>query len=471
MLLPAVLQGAIVAAFGSRMFLYDEFYYVRAFREIGEGKPWLHWIWLQHNEHRIVWTKLLFFAHAGFSGWNPLVDMYVSALLTALIAWGIWKLYRAAGPGHPAYFIPVALLLCSLAQYMNMLYGLMTCHYFTMAGMIWTLVFLLRRTWTALAAAIVCAFAALVSTLNAIVIAPIGLLVLVMTRQKPARWIAWSAAMLGCGYAYFRRYQRPGQIPAFDWSSATAIRQAADTFLVNLGSPLSATDIAWSRALGVMTAGALVVLWLGVWRLGKRESHAGLVALSLIAVGSAAAVATGAQRPEHDARVEYVAYATFGLVAPYLGLAVARPARAPRDPRRLTAVIGVRVAANRPASKAHLAATATARLHAADDQMQPDENVASIYAVAGPAMPPRICATRLGPFRNGRRADGAPLRGLPTGAITPARPAGAPSVRRHARGRGPRRPPSPGRGGTGSAAVSLTAGERVVGRGRIERAT
>ena len=197
------MQAAIVAAFGSRMFLWDEFVYVPAFRQIGEGKPWLHWIWQQHNEHRIVWTKLLLFAHAGFSGWNPIVDMYVSALLTALIAWGIWKLYRAAGPGHPAYFVPVALLLCSLAQYMNMLYGLMTCHYFTMAGMVWAIVFLTRRTWRASPPRSRARSAALVSTLNAIVIAPIGLLVLVMTRQKPARWIVWSAAMLGWAYAYF----------------------------------------------------------------------------------------------------------------------------------------------------------------------------------------------------------------------------------------------------------------------------
>jgi hypothetical protein len=30
---------------------------------------------------------------------------------------------------------------------MNMLCGLMTCHYFTVAGLVWTLVFLGRRTW------------------------------------------------------------------------------------------------------------------------------------------------------------------------------------------------------------------------------------------------------------------------------------------------------------------------------------
>src|SRR5262245_666939 len=162
-LLPAVLQAATVAAFGSRMLIWDDFVYVRAFQEIGAGKPWLYWILAQHNEHRIVWTKIVLFAHAGISGWNPIVDMYVSALMTPLIAWGISELYRAAGSGHPSYFLPVAWLLCSLAQYMNILYGLMTCHYFTMAGMIWAIVFLLRRTWAAFAAAFACACAALVS--------------------------------------------------------------------------------------------------------------------------------------------------------------------------------------------------------------------------------------------------------------------------------------------------------------------
>src|SRR5262245_19913123 len=128
-LLPAVLQAGIVAAFGTRMLTWDELHYARAFREIGEGKPWLYLLRAQHNEHRIVWSKILFFANAGFLGWNPIVDMYVSAALTALIAWGLWKLYRAAGSGHPAYFVHVALLLCTFAQYMNILYGLMTCHY------------------------------------------------------------------------------------------------------------------------------------------------------------------------------------------------------------------------------------------------------------------------------------------------------------------------------------------------------
>src|SRR3954470_18546490 len=116
---------------------------------------------------------------------------------------------------------------------------------------------------------------------------------LVMTRQKPSRWIVWIAAMLVWGSAYFRGYHTPQPAPVIDWSTRAAIFRAADTFVVNLGSPLSGADVFWARALGVTTIGALVLLWVCVWRLGKRESHAGLVALSLVAAGCAAAVAVG----------------------------------------------------------------------------------------------------------------------------------------------------------------------------------
>lgn len=479
-LLPAVVQAAIVTVFGSRMFLRDEFMYVSAFREIGAGKPWLSWIWRQHNEHRIVWTKLLFFAHAGVSGWNPIVDMYASAALTAVIAWGIWKLYRAAGPAPPAYFVAVALLLCSLAQYMNMLYGLMTCHYFTMAGMIWAMVFLLRKTWKALAAAIACALVALVSTLNAIVIAPIGLLVLVMTRQARARWVAWSAAMLGWAYVYFRDYESPRSAVRFDWSSPSAILQAADTFLVNLGSPLSTADLGWSHVLGAITVGALLLLWWAVWVFGKRESHAGLVGLSLIPVGCAAAIALGRSADLASPALEskYVGYATLALVAPYLGLAALPGLRARRAVLyALTAVIAIGVVAANVAGFKQAKTWRHDRDRAAyllqTIEIQTDENVASLYKE--PQLrddAAYLRATRLGPFHRAVDVLVAPRwrEGLPTGPIAAGAPLSAHIVC----------PvdtlvdvglvvsPFPGGARTGRAFVSVSAGGQVLGRGQID---
>ena len=269
-------------------------------------------------------------------------------------------------------------------------------------------------------------------------------------------------------------------MPALDWSSATTIRQAADTFLVNLGSPLSTADIVWSRALGVMTVGVLVLLWLGVWMLGRRESHAGLVALSLVAVGSAAAV--GIARSSGGAGTgldsKYVIYSTLALVAPYLGLACLPGLRARRGILAgLTAVIGVGLIA------ANLAGLEQAQTWQRDRhratyllqtiEMQPDENVTSIFFVPQVRdAAAYLRATRLGPFRDAVDVLMAPRwrEGLPTGAIT----AGS-RVQAHIVcpvdtlvDVGLVVSPPPGGAATGRVQVSVNAGGRVVGRSRIE---
>jgi hypothetical protein len=473
-LLPVALQAAIVWMFGTRMLLWDEFVYVSAFREIGEGKPWLHWIWQQHNEHRIVWTKLLFFAHAGASGWNLLIDMYVSALLTGLNAWGIWKLYRATGSAKPAYFLPVALLLCSLAQYMTILYGLMTCHYFTLAGMIWAIVFLMRGTWMGLAAAIACAFAALASTLSALVIMPIGLFVLLATRQKPAQCVTWIAAMLLGAFTYFYSYQSPGITPV-NWGSPAAIWQATVTFLVCLGSPLSAGSVSWASPLGVATLVVFAMLGLGLRAEGTR-GHAGLVALGLIGIGSAAAVAAGrsALGPAVGLESKYVAYSTLALVAPYLGLASFSRLPAIREIQAgLTIVVIVGLMAANIAGYDQARTWKRARNQEAyllqTIDIQPDQSLGSIFSV--PQVRDHAAylrATRLGPFHETVDVLVPPRwqEGRPTAPISTAAPLQAHLVC-----------PvdtlvdlglvvSPA-GGAGSVEVSVTAEGRVVGRGRL----
>jgi len=346
--------------------------------------------------------------------------------------------------------------------------------------MIWAIVFLQRRM---LVAAIACACAAFVSTLNAIVIAPIGLLVLVMTRQKPARWLVWSAAMLGCGYLYFRHYHRPGQMPTVDWSAPGAMLRAADTFVANLGSPLSGASLVWAHAFGVLTIGALVLLWVSVWVFDKRESHAGVVALSLIAVGCAAAVALGRSWTGVATALEskYVGYSTLALVGPYLGL-VCLPEFRARDALvgGLTAVIGLGLMAANMTGLERTRAWSAERQRSAyllqTIEAQPDENVATIFNVASVRTvrtdAAYLRATNLGPFHAPIDALMAPRwrEGTPTATITSRTP-----VRAHLVcpvdtlvdvGLALSRPPD--RAAAGGVQVSVMAGDRVVGRTRID---
>lgn len=343
-----------------------------------------------------------------------------------------------------------------------------------MVGMIWALVFLMRGTWAGLAAAIACAFAALISTLNAIVIAPVGLLVLVMTRQQPRRWIVWSAAMLVCGVAYFYHYHAP-PIPRVDWASAAGARHAADTFLICLGSPLSAGDVHWSRALGVFTVAGLLLLWVGVCRSGS-PGHAGIVGLGVIAVGCAAAVALGRSATSATVGLEskYVVYSTLALVSFYLGLASLPGLPARRQVvATLTAVIAIGlVAAN--VFGAQQARVWQRNRHRADYllqtiEMQPDENIASIFFVAQVRdAAAYLRAAHLGPFRETVDVLVPPRwrEGQPTHPITPNSP-----VHTHVLC------PvdtlvdvglivSPA-GGTGAVNVTVATTERVIGRGRL----
>src|SRR5262249_141066 len=186
----------------------------------------------------------------------------------------------------------------------------------------------------------------------------------------------------------FRDYQRPPQMAAADWSSATTFLGAADTFLVTLGSPLAAADIARSRALGVLTVSALLLLWLGAWRFGKRERHAGGGARSLgggawgggagVGVGRAAhGVATGLESKS-------VTSSTLAIVAPYLGLACLPRLRGRREVLAgLTAVIGVGWMAANVVGFERARTWRRARDRAAyllqTIEMQPDENNAAIF--------------------------------------------------------------------------------------------
>ena len=155
---PLLLPFLLVARFGVNTLRLDEFFYVDFLRALREGGDWLPFLWKQHNEHRVIATKLVMIPNALFLSWNRVAEMYVSAFLSVLIVLGLWRLYRRCGGGGLLLFAPLAWLACSLAQYEILLYGLLTCHYFTILGFVWALVFLDRPGAGSFAAAVFFAF-------------------------------------------------------------------------------------------------------------------------------------------------------------------------------------------------------------------------------------------------------------------------------------------------------------------------
>jgi hypothetical protein len=312
------------------MLLWDEFHYVDFIRVLRKGGNWLPWIWQQHSDHRIVPVKLVMAPLALFTHWNLRHEMYVSVLLAACVVWGLWRLYRLTGARSPLLFAPVAWLVCSLAQYENMLYGLLMSQYFTLVGMVWALVLLFRGTAASIVAAAGCGAVASCSVVNGFLVWPIGLLVLVARGARARHLLLWCTLAALTALVFFHGYTWPSVDPsmALSWSS---LAQTLRYFVIVLGAPLAAGSVSFGLAVGlVVLAGATVVLRHGL--LVERQAAPG--ALVLLGMLSSLMVSLGRTTLIPPLESRYVAYSTLTLVGIHLYLCGAAEASALRKSLR-----------------------------------------------------------------------------------------------------------------------------------------
>ncbi|MFL6263125.1 MAG: hypothetical protein ACJ76Y_25790 [Thermoanaerobaculia bacterium] len=321
-LAPVVGQFVVVFLLGVNTPVGDEFAYVDFVRAVREGGSWLPMVWWQHNEHRVVPVKLTMALLEPFIGWNLRAEMYVSAILAGLVVLGLWRLYRLAGGASLLLFAPVSWLYCNFSQYESMLYGLLMCHYFTAAGVVWALVFLARRSGTGIVLAVLCGLIASFSTLNGLLVWPLGLVSLLARGERPARTIAWIAAGAAAFVLYFFDFQQPPGLAALHLG-LTELPRIAKYGITVLGAPLAAGSIGWSRAVGLTL---LVLIATIAHRWLRRSGRArlrdddvfpaslmlfGLVSCAIIAGGRAS---TGV--PPLESR--YIAYTSLTFVGIYL---------------------------------------------------------------------------------------------------------------------------------------------------------
>jgi hypothetical protein len=168
-------------------------------------------LWAPHFDHRMLFPNLIVLALALSTHFSITFEEYLSgALLVAAV--GLFILaHKRRSPSTPLiYYCPVALLLFSFVQFQNTLWGFQMAWYLVMLALATALFLLDRPTLNGfvLAGAIAAAVVGSFSSLQGLLIWPVGLVLLLQRRRSHRLVLAWvvSAVMAGGVYFYHLQY-------------------------------------------------------------------------------------------------------------------------------------------------------------------------------------------------------------------------------------------------------------------------
>ena len=108
----AMISAAVVLVvrYGVEVPLWDDFALVPVL--LGEQPLTVEWLWEQHNEHRIAFSKLVLLGAYRLSGFDFRAGMFLSVAALGMLAWGLIKVARGVR-GATSYsdaFFPIVLL-------------------------------------------------------------------------------------------------------------------------------------------------------------------------------------------------------------------------------------------------------------------------------------------------------------------------------------------------------------------------
>ncbi|WP_119066073.1 hypothetical protein [Rubrobacter indicoceani] len=190
-LVPAVLCFAYVRAFGVTVVYSDQWEVVSLFERLSAGTLTFEHLFRLHNEHRFFFPRIVMLGLGSLTAWNNIAEMYlIVAMLTASAGIMLLAFRRSFGPGAVILFVPVAFLVLTLRQHLNLLWGYQITFALTQLAAVASLYALYLYSgrpgagrWVAFAAAVACAVVASGSSVQGLMVWLAGLLPLFTGRR------------------------------------------------------------------------------------------------------------------------------------------------------------------------------------------------------------------------------------------------------------------------------------------------
>jgi hypothetical protein len=204
---------------------------------------------------------------------NILVEEYASACLLILSTGLIIFAHRRRTRALPViWYCPVAVMMLSIVQHQNTLWGFQFAWYLVLFALAVTLVILDRPTltWWFLASAMVAAVVASYSSLQGLLVWPAGLLVLYLRRRPTSYYAVWTGTAITTTAVYFYNYSAPAGANGY------ALRHfgpSLEFFMVEIGD-LVGVNVIDTNATGiaVLLLGSAITV---TKHNGRRKSHRG----------------------------------------------------------------------------------------------------------------------------------------------------------------------------------------------------
>ena len=132
--LPILLLFWLVASKSVNAPFWDQWIYADLLGKIQAGTFTLHDLWVQHNEHRLVFPKIIQLSVAMLTQWNTRIEVIMNFIITlsayGLMIWMMWRTFKnraflVAGAAVTAW------LLFSPLAYINWTWGFQFAFYFS----------------------------------------------------------------------------------------------------------------------------------------------------------------------------------------------------------------------------------------------------------------------------------------------------------------------------------------------------
>ncbi len=288
--LPVAVYFWFIQHYGVNVIFADQWNDVNVIAHSYSGT--LSWgaLWAAHNEERLLFPNLLVVLLGHTTHLNLFVEMDLGAVFL-VIATGLFVMMhkRRSVSTKWLYYCPVAIMLLSLVQYQNTLWGFQLAWYMIMALFAVALFVLDRPTLTGLAllvgiaAAVVGSF----SSLQGLLIWPAGLVLLYQRRRPNVFLLIWIGVALVTGSFYFYRINTRGSQLLGLNRPLLAVKFFFFAIGDVVGQPLPQTPRADNNAVLVLGV-VIFIASIGVlFRYGIRrdERSAGPIGVALICFG------------------------------------------------------------------------------------------------------------------------------------------------------------------------------------------